>query len=185
MSSNLTSLVPVLDGTNYQDWAAAMQSFLQSQGQRKVISRPGPSPVYKEGETEKDGTPKAGVVATNVDSIEDWNDTDDRALGDIRLRLNSNIRQLLKDMDLAVTLWEQIKEKYGKPGLGQAFIEFKATMNTSIPPNQDPAPSLDKIMMHFACLADLELLIPSNIQSMILLAKAPCQRAIFMSIKFR
>ena len=24
------SLVPVLDGTNYQDWAAAMQSFLIS-----------------------------------------------------------------------------------------------------------------------------------------------------------
>ena len=33
MSSQLTNLIPVLDGTNYQQWSAAMQSFLMSQGQ--------------------------------------------------------------------------------------------------------------------------------------------------------
>jgi len=42
MSSQLTSLVPVLDGTNYQQWAAAMQSYLMSQGQWKC-TKPGAS----------------------------------------------------------------------------------------------------------------------------------------------
>ena len=37
MSSQLTNLVPVFDGTNYPQWAAAMQSFLMSQGQWKCI----------------------------------------------------------------------------------------------------------------------------------------------------
>jgi len=167
------SLVPVLDGTNYQDWAAAMQSFLMSQGQWKVISRPGPQYIYKAEDLEKDKTPKAGAIAENVEIVEAWNDIDDKALGNIRLRLNSNIRQLFKDMDISVTLWEQIKSKYGKPGLGQAFIEFKAAMNTFIPPNSNPAPALDKIMTHFARLLDVEMAIPSNVQSMIILAKAP------------
>ena len=30
MSSTLTSLVPILDGTNYQQWAAQMQLYLLS-----------------------------------------------------------------------------------------------------------------------------------------------------------
>jgi len=81
-------------------------------------------------------------------------------------------------MESATLLWGEIKEKYGKPGLGQAFIEFKAAMNTSIPPNQDPAPALDKIMMHFTRLTDYDLHVPSSIQSMILLAKA-CHHARF------
>ena len=33
MSSTLNTYVPVLDGTNYQEWAARMQSYLMSQGQ--------------------------------------------------------------------------------------------------------------------------------------------------------
>ena len=46
MSSQLTSLVPVLDGTNYNQWAAAMQSFLMSQGQW-WCTKPGfKPPVY-------------------------------------------------------------------------------------------------------------------------------------------
>ena len=40
MSSQLTNLVPVFDRTNYQQWVAAMQSFLMSQGQWKCI-KPG------------------------------------------------------------------------------------------------------------------------------------------------
>ena len=37
MSSQLTNLVSVFNGTNYQQWATAMQSFLMSQGQWKCI----------------------------------------------------------------------------------------------------------------------------------------------------
>jgi hypothetical protein len=37
MSSQLTTLVPVLDGTNYQQWASAMQSYLMAQGLWKCV----------------------------------------------------------------------------------------------------------------------------------------------------
>jgi len=48
MSSTLNTFVPVLDGTNYQQWAAAMQSFLMSQGQWRVIIKYAPIPKYED-----------------------------------------------------------------------------------------------------------------------------------------
>ena len=41
----LTQLVPVLDGTNYQQWASAMQSFLMSQGQWGCITTEVPESI--------------------------------------------------------------------------------------------------------------------------------------------
>ena len=32
MSSNVANLVPILDGTNYRQWAIAMKAFVMSQG---------------------------------------------------------------------------------------------------------------------------------------------------------
>jgi len=37
MSSSLECLVPILDGTNYYDWAVLMQSFLQMQDLWEVV----------------------------------------------------------------------------------------------------------------------------------------------------
>jgi hypothetical protein len=37
MSSQLTTLVPVLDRSNYQQWASAMQSYLMAQGLWKCV----------------------------------------------------------------------------------------------------------------------------------------------------
>ena len=39
MSLQLTTLVPVLDGTNYLEWSAKMRSFLMSQGQWKCVKK--------------------------------------------------------------------------------------------------------------------------------------------------
>ena len=36
----------MLDGTNYQQWAAAMQLYLMSQGQWRVITRNPPIPKF-------------------------------------------------------------------------------------------------------------------------------------------
>ena len=49
MSSSLTTLVPVLSGPNYQVWSTAMKSFLMSQGQWRVLSRPCPVDITVDG----------------------------------------------------------------------------------------------------------------------------------------
>ena len=99
MSSSLTSLIPVLDGTNYQQWASTMKSFLLSQGQWKVISKP--APVYKattttaststsggkKKQTEEDeGEAKELTVTTdNQEAVDNFEDLNDKAVGNIRL----------------------------------------------------------------------------------------------------
>jgi hypothetical protein len=43
MSSALTNLVPVLDGSNYQQWAPPMRNFLKSQGQWLILKEDNPA----------------------------------------------------------------------------------------------------------------------------------------------
>ena len=81
MSSQLTNLVPVLDGTNYQQWVAAMQSFLMSQGQWKCV---------KEG-ADVPSEIKVEDSVTNAAEIVSWLEDAEKAMGNIHLRLHHTI----------------------------------------------------------------------------------------------
>ena len=71
MSSQLTNLVPILDGTNYQQWVATMQSFLMSQGQWKCV---------KEG-ADVPSEIKVEDSVTNAAEIVSWLEDAERAMG--------------------------------------------------------------------------------------------------------
>ena len=63
MSSQLTNLVPVLDGTNYQQWSTAMQSFLMSQGQWKCTKEGADAPIISTTTTEVEGGPSTSIMS--------------------------------------------------------------------------------------------------------------------------
>ena len=65
MSSQLTNLVPVLDSTNYQQWSAAMQSFLMSQGQWKRTGEGADTPTITTTTItpEAEGGPSTSITA--------------------------------------------------------------------------------------------------------------------------
>ena len=95
MSSQLTNLIPMLNGTNYQQWSAALQSFLMSQGQWKC-TKPGavaPGVTTAEAKPKAEGEPSTSVTATTTDKEElaSWNEDAEKALGNIRLRLHHTI----------------------------------------------------------------------------------------------
>jgi len=162
MSSNLSTYVPVLDGTNYQEWAAKMQSYLMSQGQWRCIQKAPPSEVKDEHD-----------VVTNQSVIDDWDENISKAVGNIRLRLHHTIAYQYNAEEDAATLWAALNTKYGNPGVSRAFIEFKGAMDTAIPNNSDPQPALNKMQAHFTRLKDIGLEIPDSVQAMMYLAKAP------------
>jgi hypothetical protein len=169
MTSQLTSLVPILDGTNYQEWSAKMTSFLMSQKQWKTIR--GVS-GYPPG-TGPDPKTKGKTIITEQSLYDDWKDLKEQALGNIRLRLHFNIGYQFNEADDPKVLWEELKTRYGTPGITSAFVHFKAIMDTTIPPNADPNPAMDKIMSHDAQLRQMKWAIPEPILGMILLSKAP------------
>ena len=149
MSSQLNSFVPVLDGTNHQQWASSMQSYLLSQGQWKCV-KPGATPPVVVTITSAD--PEVEDTKTGEDEKTEWLETADKVLGNICLRLHHNIGHKYDMIDNPADLWRDLLNKYGSPGITRAFSEFKGFMETTIPNGQDPGPALDKIQSHFVNL---------------------------------
>ena len=178
MSSTLQTFIPVLDGTNYQQWAAAMQSYLMSQGQWKVCIVPPPTKEELNVTAASTSTTASAKASTKeaekpTSNSADLEETAMKGLGNIRLCLHHTIGYQYADEESPYRLWNQLRTKYSNPGASRAFIEFKAMMDTRIPDNQDPYPSVDKILTHFMCLKDISFELSEKIQVMMLLVKCP------------
>src|SRR5258705_784067 len=87
MSSNLHSYVPALEGPNYSDWEAKMQSFLMSVSQWKCVkadaAAPDPILAYR-ATSSKDEEDTVGMIS-NQSEINDWYQDAEKALGNICL----------------------------------------------------------------------------------------------------
>ena len=170
MSSTLTSLVPILDGTNYQQWAAQMQSYLMSQGQWKATTDLPPTLGM---EIKEDEETKAKItVYTNQETVDYFEENTAKALGNIRLWLHHTIGYQYVAVDSPRDLWDTLKQKYAKPGISRAFLEFRGTLETRIPDGQDPRPAIDRIMAHFTTLSGFGFEIPGEVKAMMIIAKA-------------
>ena len=188
------SLVPVLNGSmNWQVWRPMMMNYLLSQGQWKVIQNKFPAPDYetktvrvKEGETET--TQDTSKPAKNQSEIDLWFDINDKALGNIMLRLHPTIATtilnlLQKTMEdntdintmFASLAWEYLEKTYGKPGIAATYKELKATMDVVIPGNADPTLAIDTILIGFTRMAASKCAVPPHLQAMILVSKLPYQ----------
>jgi transposase InsO family protein len=157
----------------------AMQNFLMSQGQWKCVLAAVPVGKPRKVKTPASSSSTGKDVETtetielDESAIESWYEAADKATGNIRLRIHHTISYQYNSIDNAYELWNTLKDKYGKPGITRAFLEFKGAMDTVIPGGSDPSPALDKISSHFARLKDLQLEVPEIVQVMIILAKAP------------
>jgi len=80
---------------------------------------------------------------------EKWDETNMKALGNIHLRLHHSISFKYKEVLVAGTLWEQLKDSYGSPGILSIYAEFKQAIETKIPDNLDPSLAIDKFAAHF------------------------------------
>ena len=198
MSSTLMSLVPVLDGSmNWQAWRPMMMNYLLSQGQWKVITNKFPAPDYESTttvtKTDSEGTHTETIADTskpakNQSEIDSWFDINDRALGNIMLRLHPTIatsvlnllQKTIEENDdintmFASVAWEYLDATYGKPGITATYKELKATMGVIIPGNADPTLAIDTILIGFTRMAASKCAVPPHLQAMILVSKLPYQ----------
>ena len=178
MSSSLTTLVPVLSGPNYQAWSVAMRSFLMSQGQWRILSQSCPKDITLDSRgvaLTGDEAPSEEDVATNREKIEDWEDDNQKAVGNIMLQLAPQIQGNLTPemMDGAGLLWDHLEKQYGKPGIIATYLEFKAAMDVKITNNEDPTIAIDKMTAHFAQCNVSGLEVPDYFQAMLIMTKLP------------
>jgi len=195
MSSTLMSLVPVLSGSmNWQAWRPAMMNYLLSQGQWKVVINKFPAPDYETVTRPSEGGSKTETVDNtskppkNQSDIDTWFDINDKALGNIMLRLHPTITMtvlnlLQKTMEENTNVntmftslaWEFLEATYGKPRIAATYKELKVAMDIVIPGNADPTLAIDTILIGFTRMAASKCAVPPHLQAMILVSKLPYQ----------
>ena len=193
------TLVPILNGSmNWQAWKPMMMNYLLSQGQWKVVMNKFPAPEYeiitrtvgqgKGGGSKTETTKDISKTPKNQADINNWFDINDKALGNIILRLHPTITTtilnlLQKTMEentnintmFASLAWEFLETTYSKPGIAATYKELRATMDVIIPGNADPTLAIDTILIGFTRMAASKCTIPPHLQAMILVSKLPYQ----------
>jgi len=174
-----------------------MMNYLLSQGQWRVIANKFPAPEYENTTTvtkeDAEGTHSETVAdtskpPTNQSEITSWFDTNDRALGNIMLRLHPTLattvlnlleKTIEENTDVttmfASIAWEYLEATYGKPGIAATYKELKTTMDVIIPGNADPTLAIDTILIGFTRMAASKCAVPPHLQAMILVSKLPHQ----------
>ena len=149
----LSSLVPVLTGPNYQVWAPAMKSFLMLQGQWHILSCPCPYNITLDKDSsplESNKMPSQDKINENQEKIEDWEDDNSKAIGNITSRLSPTIQGNYTDPSMESTgiLWAALEKSYGKPGVIATYLKFQATIKTKMSDHEDPSLCIDKTIAH-------------------------------------
>ena len=119
--------------------------------------------------------PSEEDLETNKDEIEIWEDDNQKAVGNIMLRLAPQIQGNLtsKTMDGAGLRWAHLEKHYGKPGIIATYLEFKVAMDIRISDNKDPLVAIDRMTAHFTQCNTSGLEVPDHFQGMLIMAKLP------------
>ena len=104
-TTSISTLVPILDGTNYREWAAQMRAYLHSVSLWLIVSG-------------------ATVAPMDLVELQKWTLSDSMANGAIELRCSLNIQDLIAVTSAA--MWTALSNSFGVTGVSRLFGDFKA-----------------------------------------------------------
>ena len=160
MSLQLTSLVPVLDRANYGLWSKAMKAYLMSIALWGCVSTDIPAPA-------------AAADGTAHTDLPEWTKHDQQAMGSLILHVAPSIQQDVSHFAQSHEIWEHLDNTYGTATPTSVYKDFKEALNIRINANQHPGPQVDKMVACFQRLTSNSIIIPDQIQAMMLLAALP------------
>jgi len=160
MSSSLEHLVPVLDGTNYHDWAVLMQELWD------VVDRAHRMPTAL-----TPGAKQSAITAYNAAYVA-WNTADNKAIGAITLRVAASLRHYRSANQTACTFWGNLKTAFGAASMSAVYADFKLVINTKLS-GGNPVPEMERLATLFDHLSTNNLIIAASLQGLILLAALP------------
>jgi len=166
MSSSLERLVPVLDGTNYRDWAVLMQSYLQLQDLWEVVGGGHRMPAAL-GQS-----PTPAQTAAYNEQYAAWNTIDNKAIGAITLCITASLRHYRSANDTSRTFWMNLKTAFGTASMPAVYADFKQVINIKLT-GGNPIPDMERMATLFRRLTTDSLTLPDNLQALLLLASLP------------
>jgi len=138
MLNSLEHLVPILNGTNYLDWAVLMQSYLQLQDLWEVVDGTHRMPAAL--------TPSASASQTTAynAAYAVWNTADNKATGAITLRISTSLRHYHSTNQSARTFWSNLKKAFGAASMSAVYADFKQVMNLKLS-GGNPVPEIERM----------------------------------------
>ena len=118
-TSSISTHVPILDGTNYREWAAQMRAYLRSVGLWLIVN----------------GTTTA---PTDPVELQKWTLLDSMANSAIELRCSLNICDLIGNTSAAT--WTALSTAFGATGVSYLSGDFKAVTQFRFTGTQHPVP---------------------------------------------
>ena len=168
MSSALTQLVTIFNGSGYQAWADQMMAYLDFQGLSLIVLGGITCPVVpEETKDNKD------LVTKMEEKEEKWVMQDKQARGAIYLRITPAIKSQVSG-DTSQKVWESLKSKFGIAGLPVIFTDFKQAIQFQLSGN-DPRPEISKLMENFDKLAANKVKLPEFVKAMIFITALPAK----------
>jgi hypothetical protein len=164
MSTALNTIVPVLDGTNYQVWMRAMKAFLRSQDLWFYVNGTWTRPGFADPANPTD----AEIAARNL-----WDSNSNKAMGFITLHLTPIIQDKVESINTAALVWTRLETDYSAISPTQVFDLYKKTLTFRIDQKKPPCPQFEYLEGLYTHLAAETVDIPGFIHAMTLLAAHP------------
>ena len=97
-----------------------------------------------------DKLPSDKKIKENQEKIEDWEETNSKAVGNITLCLSPAIQGNYTNpsMESAGIFWAALEMAYGKPGVIVTYLKFQAAIETRMSDHEDPSLCIDKMITH-------------------------------------
>jgi hypothetical protein len=176
-NNNNTSMIPVLDRSNYGAWSKVMRAFLRAQGLWQFVNGmiECPDVLDPKKSTEDE-------LKINKNALNDWDKHDNMAIGHMTLRLSTSIQEEVSALNTSAGIWERLEERYGKATPTTVYKDFKEALSVRLHANQNPSPAMDKMAACFQCLTSAEVDVLEQIKAMMLLAALPQKWEMLVSI---
>src|SRR5258708_7339157 len=156
-NKSLTASIPVLNGTNYHQWASQIKAYIQVQGLwkqmlathiRPIVMRPSLIIPEKTAESTAEAMRADHKVALaeyekDLTKQEDWDLDDQKVLGIITLKISQNFSYFIKDT--ALETWVAIKKAFDSAGAAAIYADYKAAITFKMDPREDPALEISKL----------------------------------------
>jgi len=174
-----TTMVPVLDSSNYRDWALSMKSQLRAKGVWQVVNGQITCPV-----TLAPTATNATAVAANVKEQQEWDIKDDMAIGLIQMRMASHLGHHSAEVPNAndpaapptdITsriLWDQLVTAYSTPMKAILFQDYMATIGFHLNKSMHPGAQINMLHTVYEHLTVNNIPIPEELQAMCLINSA-------------
>ena len=176
MSSTLTQLVMVFNGSGYNAWAEKMMAYLDFQGLSMIVNgeldQPTiPTLVTIPGTATVAASDNSATIEARQEKADAWTMKDKQARGAIYIRLTPSIKSQVQ-AEYSETVWTNLKEKFGVAGLPVIYSDFKRAMSFQLSGN-NPRPEISIFMEHFDRLESNNVTVSEFVKSMLFINSLP------------